>query len=111
MSAGAPGRRRLVTVYGGRVDEMYLYADRARGLEAVPEALLRRFGGIREVMTILLTDDRTLARVRAAEVLDAIEAQGFYLQVPPPPERPPWAIDPPRSRREARAGDEVEDRR
>ena len=101
MSGSTSARRRLVTVYGGRVEEMYLYADRVRGLEPVPEPLLERFGRTREIMTLLLTDDRPLARVRAREVLDAIEEKGFFLQMPPPPERPPWAIDPPRTRGEA----------
>lgn len=106
MSSGtSPRRRRLVTVFRGRVDEMYLYTDRSEGAERVPGPLRERFGELREVMTLLLTDDRPLARVRAGEVLDAIEAQGFFLQLPPPPERPSWAIDPPGSRREAERSD------
>ena len=34
-------------------------------------------------MTLLLSPDRKLARAEAAVVLDAIEQQGFYLQMPP----------------------------
>ena len=109
MSAAAGGRRRLVTVHGGRVEAMYLYTDRATGLDPVPEALLERLGRTREIMTLLLTDDRPLARVRAGDVLDAIEDRGFYLQMPPPPERPAWAIPPPGSERVSRGGAAGED--
>ena len=66
-----------------RKQEMYLYVDKARGLEDVPEVLLRQFGEAEEVMTLALTKDRKLARADAQEVLEAIETQGFYLQMPP----------------------------
>lgn len=66
-----------------RKEEMYLYVDRTRGLKDVPEALLQQFGEPKSVMTIALTPERRLARAEAAEVLDAIERQGFFLQMPP----------------------------
>jgi uncharacterized protein YcgL (UPF0745 family) len=66
-----------------RKEEMYLYVDRARGLEDVPEVLLQQFGEPESVMTIVLTPERKLARVKVGEVLAAIEKQGFYLQMPP----------------------------
>lgn len=66
-----------------RKDQMYLYVDKDRGLEDVPEALLATFGEPEPVMLLALTRDRKLARASAAEVLDAIENQGFYLQMPP----------------------------
>lgn len=80
--------KRLVTVFTGRVEEMYLYVDRREALERVPPPLLERFGTVREVMTLLLGPERRLARVEAADVLRAIESDGFYLQLPPPRERP-----------------------
>lgn len=79
---------RLVTIYAGRVAEMYLYVDRRERLERVPAALLERFGTVREVMTLLLAPERALARVNAGDVLDAIESQGFFLQLPPPKQMP-----------------------
>ncbi len=63
--------------------EMYLYVDMKRGLQDVPEALLARFGEPQSVMTLVLTPERKLARVGAAEVLAGIDEQGFYLQLPP----------------------------
>lgn len=66
-------------------EEMYLYVERARGLEDVPEVLMKQFGEPVSVMLLMLTPDRKLARVNVAEVATAIEEQGFYLQMPPTP--------------------------
>lgn len=76
--------KRLCEVFlSSRRAEMYLFVERAKGLEDVPEALLGQFGEPQSVMTLLLTADRKLARADAAEVLEKIESQGFYLQMPP----------------------------
>ncbi|GHB12218.1 YcgL domain-containing protein [Modicisalibacter luteus] len=64
-------------------DEMYLYIDKRRGLEDVPEALLERFGRPVSVVTMILTEDKALARADARKVIAAIDEQGFYLQMPP----------------------------
>lgn len=66
-----------------RRDEMYLYVDKQRGLVDVPEPLLERFGAPLPALTLILTPDRPLARVSAADVMAAIAKQGFYLQMPP----------------------------
>jgi uncharacterized protein YcgL (UPF0745 family) len=74
----------LCTIYrGNRESELYIYVNRAEGLARVPEELLARFGSISEVMTIKLTPQRKLARAKAPDVLAAIAAQGFYIQLPP----------------------------
>ena len=79
--------KRLCQVYKSpRREEMYLYVDKARGLEDVPEALLRQFGEPEPVMTLLLAPARRLARADPVEVLAQIEKQGYYLQLPPTPE-------------------------
>ena len=76
--------KRLCQIYKSpRREEMYLYVDKARGLDAVPEALLLQFGEPEPVMTLLLAPERKLARADTAEVLAQIERQGFYLQMPP----------------------------
>ena len=75
---------RLCQIYkSSRKQEMYLYVDKARGLQDVPETLLGRFGEAVPVMLVLLTPQYRLARANAAEVLTSIAAQGFYLQMPP----------------------------
>lgn len=77
-------RQILCTIYRcGREPGMYIYVDRSEGLARVPEDLQRRAGKLSEVMTIKLGPERKLARARAPEVLAAIAAQGFYLQLPP----------------------------
>lgn len=76
--------KRLCEIFrSSRKEEMYLYVDRAKGLADVPEALMARFGEPSSVMVLLLDSERKLARANAAEVLEKIEQQGFYLQMPP----------------------------
>ncbi|MDZ7781788.1 MAG: YcgL domain-containing protein [Halioglobus sp.] len=75
----------------------YLFVDRQRGLADVPAALLESFGEPEEVMVLALTPTRRLAGAAAAEVIASIEAQGFYLQLPPvgTGPRPPECRDEP----------------
>lgn len=78
--------KRLCRIYKSpRREEMYLFVDQARGLADVPESLLARFGEPVEVMTLLLSPGRALARADAEEVLRNIDERGFYLQMPPGP--------------------------
>ncbi len=81
MSEGNP---LICTIYrGSREREMYIYVKRADGLSRLPEELLARLGTTSEVMTIKLTPERKLARANAADVIAAISAKGFYIQLPP----------------------------
>ncbi|MDJ0656069.1 MAG: YcgL domain-containing protein [Xanthomonadales bacterium] len=75
---------RTVTVFKGhRKADTYLYLADDADPSSLPEALLSSLGELQQVMTLELTPQRRLARVEAAEVLNAIERQGFYLQMPP----------------------------
>ena len=67
-------------------EEMYLYVEQKNGLKSVPDDLLATFGQTESVMVLPLTKDKKLARVTASDVLAAIEDQGYFLQMPPPPE-------------------------
>ncbi|MDY0007671.1 MAG: YcgL domain-containing protein [Spongiibacteraceae bacterium] len=76
----------LCSIYRSpRLAETYLYVAKDEGLARVPEALLGRFGKPALAMTLLLSPARRLARADVSQVLEAIEAQGFYLQMPPVP--------------------------
>lgn len=75
-----------------RKDEMYLYVPKADGLQQVPATLMSVFGSPRHVTDMMLTPERRLARADIAQVLEKIASQGFYLQMPPPPE--PWVMSP-----------------
>lgn len=61
----------------------YLYVNKSRGLECLPQALIDLFGTPREAMTLMLTPEKKLARADIHKVLAALEDQGFYLQLPP----------------------------
>ena len=76
--------KRLCEIFrSARKAEMYLYVDKKEGLSRVPESLLDRFGEPEPVMSLILEPDRKLARVDAREVLQHIEEEGFFLQMPP----------------------------
>lgn len=64
-------------------EEMYLYVDKRRGLEEVPEALLEHFGTPISAMTLILTPEKRLGRAQAGDVMAAIREKGYYLQMPP----------------------------
>lgn len=66
-----------------RKEDMYLYVDKQQGLIEVPEPLLEHFGTPLPAMTLILTEDRKLARVSATDVMTAIREQGYYFQMPP----------------------------
>ena len=75
---------RRCTVYrGSKVAEMYLYVDEHEALTRVPPELQARFGRLEPVMTLDLSPQRKLARADVVAVLQQIESQGFYLQMPP----------------------------
>ena len=63
---------------------MYLYVEKTVGLKDVPALLMEKFGRPAAGMTMLLTEDKKLARADAKKVLAAIRENGFYLQLPPP---------------------------
>jgi len=78
--------KRLCQVFRSpRRQEMYLYVDKARGLEDVPDVLMAQFGEPEAVMILLLDPQRKLARADVTEVLANIAEHGFYLQMPPTP--------------------------
>lgn len=78
-------RRRICSVYRSSKDEeMFLIVDKARALKDVPEALFERFGKAHHSMSLLIDENRKLARFSAEQVLNAIEDRGYFLQLPPP---------------------------
>jgi uncharacterized protein YcgL (UPF0745 family) len=65
-----------------RREGTYLYVERGTDLATLPPALLKVFGAPESVLTFKLHEQRKLAQAIASEVLQAIAAQGFYLQTP-----------------------------
>lgn len=67
-----------------RKEGMYLYVLRVDApFAGLPDALMQQFGTASHVLDLDLTPERTLARVRAIDVIQALRRQGFYLQMPP----------------------------
>ncbi len=74
----------ICTVYKSvKREGMYLYLEKSGSLDKVPESLLKVFGSPEFVMTLALTPERKLARVARDEVVQAVNEQGFFLQMPP----------------------------
>lgn len=85
--------KRLVAIFrSSREDGLYLYVDKQEGMARVPASLLERFGRPEPAMMLMLEPSRKLAQADAARVLAAIRDQGFYLQMPPLPDREMFAI-------------------
>lgn len=64
-------------------EELYLYVLQEVGLEELPNEFFVMFGEPEHVIDFELTVDRKLPRADAKEVLEEIEAKGFYMQMPP----------------------------
>jgi len=64
-------------------DEAYLYVSRKDALTRVPDALIEQCGKPELAMTMILTPEKKLARADIDKVLQALDEQGFYLQMPP----------------------------
>lgn len=64
-------------------DEAYLYVEQKTGIKDLPEALLEIFGTPELAMTMIITEDKKLARAEAPKVMADIQEKGFYLQMPP----------------------------
>lgn len=66
---------------------MYLYVpyqdDEQKILENLPSGLMNLTGKLTRVMQIELLPDRKLARANVADVIEALQTKGFYLQMPP----------------------------
>ncbi len=62
---------------------LYLFVPAGTDLNELPEALLISFGKPEYSMKIVLTEEKKLARANTLEVIEALQDQGFYLQMPP----------------------------
>jgi len=67
--------------------ETYLYLAVSDGFDVLPDALRQQLGNLTLALDFELTPDKRLAQADAANVIAQISATGYYLQVPPPPNR------------------------
>ncbi|WP_394153531.1 YcgL domain-containing protein [Vibrio maritimus] len=76
----------LCSIYKStKKDGAYLYIAKKDDFTPVPEALMDMFGRPQFVMVVNLAG-RTLALVDVEKVKTSISEEGFFLQLPPPPE-------------------------
>ncbi|GHA09424.1 YcgL domain-containing protein [Oceanisphaera arctica] len=66
--------------------ETYLFVERRDDFSRVPSPLLDTFGTPRLSMIINLATKTHLAQADLTKVRLALKTQGYYLQLPPPPE-------------------------
>ena len=66
--------------------ETYLFVERRDDFSRVPEPLLATFGTPKLTMIINLATKRHLGQADLTKVREALVNQGYYLQLPPPPE-------------------------
>lgn len=76
----------LCSIYKSKKKEgAYLYISKKDDFSQVPTELMEMFGVPHFVMVIKL-EGRKLAQVDVNKVMDSIQEEGFFLQLPPPPE-------------------------
>lgn len=73
-----------------RKADTYVYVAERDAFDALPEPVRAQLGGLEFVLEVELTPERRLARADAAQVRDALDARGFFIQVPPPPDAPAY---------------------
>jgi len=69
-----------------RRDQTYLYVEKRDDFSRVPEALMKGFGTPVLAMMVPLDGSKKLANAELDKVKQALENEGYYLQLPPPPE-------------------------
>jgi len=76
--------KRICSIFRcSKKEGMYLYVDKKAGIDSIPDQLRRQLGDVELAMTLMISEDKKLARANAKEVLQAISGNGFYLQMPP----------------------------
>ncbi len=67
-------------------EQTYLYVEKKDDFSRVPEELMKGFGEPRFVMILPLDGSKKLANADFDKVKQSLKDEGYYLQLPPPPE-------------------------
>ncbi|MCT4702327.1 YcgL domain-containing protein [Enterobacteriaceae bacterium H20N1] len=67
-------------------DQTYLYVEKKDDFSRVPEELMKGFGEPKLAMILPLDGSKKLANADFDKVKQALKDEGYYLQLPPPPE-------------------------
>lgn len=77
----------ICTIYrSSKRDQTYLYVEKRDDFSSVPEELMKSFGQPQLAMMIDLECKKKLGSADIEKVKSALKEQGYYLQLPPPPE-------------------------
>ena len=63
--------------------DSYIYINEKDNFERIPEKLIQLFGKPEFALEFELTKDRKLALADAMQVMQNLNEQGYYLQMPP----------------------------
>ncbi len=69
-----------------RRDQTYLYVEQKDDFSRVPADLLQGLGKLQLAMLLPLDGSKSLVGADRERVIAALHEEGFYLQLPPPPE-------------------------
>ncbi|NAW91222.1 MULTISPECIES: YcgL domain-containing protein [unclassified Vibrio] len=76
----------LCSIYkSSKKEGTYLYIPKKDDFSQVPDTLMAMFGKPTLVMVVKL-EGRTLAQVNIEKVKESLDNEGFFLQLPPPPQ-------------------------
>jgi len=67
-------------------DETYVFIPKTSSLADLPVELINVLGKTEEIMRLVLTPEKKMARGNADEIMKSINKQGFHLQMPEKPE-------------------------
>ena len=67
-------------------DQTYLYVEKRDDFSRVPEELMKGFVAPQLAMLLPLDGRKKLVNADLDKVKTALKEQGYYLQLPPPPE-------------------------
>lgn len=67
-------------------DQTYLYVEKKDDFSRVPEELMKGFGEPHLAMILPFDRSKKLANADFDKVKEALNEQGYYLQIPLPPE-------------------------
>ena len=68
---------------GKRKEDHYVYLPEAGNFDAIPDKIKRLMGEFVLAMELEISEESKLANSDPKEILDRIEEQGFFLQIPP----------------------------
>lgn len=69
-----------------RKAETYVFLKSAEKFDVLPGPIAEQLGTLAFVIEIELCSERKLARANVDEVMVNLDAQGYHLQFPPPPQ-------------------------